>query len=715
MKDGGMGILQHQSQKEIYPGETGPLGASLKADGVNFALFSQYATEGFLLLFDQPDSSPSDIIRLNHTENIWHIFIKGIKAGQLYGYKMDGEYNPAQGKRFNPYKLLIDPYAKALTGKFKNQDSLIFPYDLSAQDLVMDQRDNAPIVPKSIVINDAFEWEQDKPLGTPMDQLIIYEVHLKGFTAHPSSGVKYPGTYLGFIEKIPYLKQLGINAVELMPIHEFFIRNELVEKGLSDYWGYNTIGFFAPEVSYGTQQSLGCQVHEFKTLVKELHKAGIEVILDVVYNHTGEGNHLGPTLCFKGIDNPTYYNLCQNPDNPQEPFRFYLNDSGCGNTMDAENPATMKLILDSLRYWVEVMHVDGFRFDLASILARAKGEFSHSSVFFESISKDPILSKVRMIAEPWDLTTYQVGNFPVGWSEWNGQFRDTARRFLKGDEGQAGDVAKRLTGSADLYQEDGRKPYNSINLITCHDGFTLRDLFSYNQKHNEANLENNTDGTNENYSWNCGIEGDTDDSEIVSLRKQMIKNALCCLLFSSGTPMILYGDEVMRTQKGNNNSYCQDNELTWFNWDDINHHKDILEFCSKAIAFRKGSSILRCRRFFIGETGSNTPDIIWFGKHLDAPNWDNPKLKLICYELSGQIASPTEKCYLFLVFNMQHRASYVDLPQHEEMEWYRLVDTSLQRSAQDFLSYDKRKLLRLQDRHYCAARSVNILLGGMCA
>jgi len=711
-----MEVLTHQTQRELSLGEKGPLGASLKAEGVNFAIFSEYAQEVFLLLFDAPDSPATDTIKLNRSENIWHVFVKGIKAGQLYGYKVNGEYNPKEGKRFNPFKLIIDPYAKAVSGKFKNQENLIFSYDVNAtdKDLVMDQRDNASIVPKSIVIDDAFDWQGDKSPEVSMDQLIIYETHVKGMTAHPSSGVKHPGTYLGFIEKIPYLKKLGINAVELMPIHEFFIRNELLEKKLSDYWGYNSIGFFAPELSYSTQSQLGCQVTEFKTLVRELHKSGIEVILDVVYNHTGEGNHLGPTLCLKGIDNPSYYALVNNPDGNQEPYRFYLNDTGCGNTVNVEKPATMDLVLDSLRYWAEVMHVDGFRFDLASILARAQGQFSHASVFFEAIAKDPLLSKVKMIAEPWDLSTYQVGNFPPGWCEWNGKFRDTARKFLKGDESQAGEMAKRLTGSADLYQNDGRKPYHSINFITCHDGFTIHDLYSYNEKHNEANLEENRDGSNDNLSWNCGVEGETQEEEVLRLRKQMIKNALCCLFFSSGTPMILYGDELMRTQKGNNNIYCQDNDLSWLNWDNIKQYPDILDFCTKAIAFRKSCPILRRRRFFKGENtnGQDVPDISWFGRHLDTPHWERPMLKTICFQLAGHEApSVVGEYHLFFVFNMNYRAAVVHLPQFEGLKWYRLVDTS-QKSGEDFRSYDKRRLLRRQDRHYCAGRTVNILWGG---
>ncbi|MDE2222071.1 MAG: glycogen debranching protein GlgX [Candidatus Omnitrophica bacterium] len=712
-----MEVLKHQTQREIFPGEKSPLGATIRPDGVNFAVFSQHAHEVFLLLFDNVHDDPTDVIKLNRTDNVWHVFVKGIKAGHLYGYKANGDYNPGEGQRFNPYKLLMDPYAKAVSGKFKEQHNLIFPYDLNAQDkdLVMDQQDNASAAPKSIVIDDNFEWQGDKAPGIPMEQLIIYEVHVKGFTAHPSSGVKEPGTYLGFIEKIPHLKKLGINAVELMPVHEFFIRHELVEKGLSDYWGYNTIGFFAPESSYSTQKRLGCQVDEFKTLVRELHKAGIEVILDVVYNHTGEGNHLGPSLCFKGLDNSTYYSLVPNPDNPMEQARFYLNDTGCGNVFNVENQIVMGLVLDSLKYWVTQMHVDGFRFDLAGILARVKGHFSHSSAFFEAISGDPVLNKVKLIAEPWDLNSYHVGKFPQGWSEWNDKFRDTARRFLKGDRGQAGDMAKRLTGSADLYEGDDRKPYNSINFITCHDGFTLKDLFSYNEKHNEANHEANHDGHVENYSWNCGVEGNSRDDRIIRLRKQMVKNALSCLMFSAGTPMLLFGDEMMRTQKGNNNAYCQDNELGWLDWNNLKIYPDIFDFCIRSVQFRRTCPLLRRRRFFSGENkqGSPTPDISWFGRKLDAPRWNKPLLKTICYQLAGHEAPfIIGDYYLFFIFNMNHRAAVVHLPQFEGLKWYRLVDTS-QRPGEDFRTYEKRRLLRRQDRHYCAGRTVNVLWAGV--
>ncbi len=707
-------LLAHKTDKNLSTGSNTFLGATLSEEGVNFAIFSQYAKEVYLLLFSTPDGAPTDIIRIeNKTDNIWHVFVQGIKAGQLYGYKIKGDYNPKEGMRFNPYKFLIDPYAKALTGKFKSVDNLSFAYDVNSpdKDLKIDERDNTHVVPKSIVVDDTFDWQGASSPQIPFQKLIIYEAHIKSFTAHVSSKVKQPGTYAGFVEKIPYLKELGVNAVELLPIHEHYVQDYLIQKGLTNYWGYDTISFFAPESSYSTREYTGCQVKEFKTLVLELHKAGIEVILDVVYNHTAEGNELGPTLYFKGIDNPNYYCLIQNTKD--EPYRYYKNDTGCGNTVNMESPAVMRLVLDSLRYWVEVMHVDGFRFDLASVLARVKGQFSQDSAFFEAISKDPVLNKVKMIAEPWDLMTYQVGSFPKMWSEWNDKFRDTVRKFIKGDDGQIADMARRLTGSADLYQDDGRKPYNSINFVTCHDGFTLRDLFTYNGKHNEANLEDNKDGINENYSWNCGVEGETDDLNIINLRRKMVKNAFCCLFFSSGTPMMLSGDELMRSQKGNNNAWCQDNELAWFNWGLQEQNSDILEFCKKAIAFRKRYPILERRRFFTGKdtNGDKVPDIVWLDRRLKFPKWDSSKLKTICFQLdSSEDSSKAGNFLLFFIFNAHYRGSRILLPQHEGKKWHRVINTSF-KAGEDFYSFGKEKNLRAQQCYYCAPRSVVVLLG----
>jgi len=704
--------LKHTTIKKVSQGSFYPLGATLRPDGVNFALYSQNAHEVFLLLFDKPDADPSDIIRLeNRTKYIWHTFVHGLKSGQLYGFKVRGDFNPSRGLRFNEHKVLIDPCAKALTGKFMNTDNLILSYDTNsaAKDLSLDARDNTAIVPKSIVIDDHFDWQGDSPSQILLEELIIYEVHLKGFTAHPSSGVNNPGTYLGFIEKIPYLKDLGINAVELLPIHEFYVDDFLLNKALTNYWGYNTIGFFAPESSYSSQHNPGCQVEEFKTLVRELHKAGIEVILDVVFNHTGEGNELGPTICFRGIDNPTYYSLT-GPSS--DPFRYYINFTGCGNSVNFGNSQVIRFALDCLRYWVETMHVDGFRFDLASVLGREYGGFRTSACFFDAISQDPVLCRAKLIAEPWDLGTYQVGNFPVDWSEWNGRFRDTMRKFWKGDTGQLRDLGWRLTGSADLYADDGRSAYNSVNFITCHDGFTLNDLVSYNYKHNEANLENNNDGTNDNNSWNCGGEGDTDDRNIIALRKQLIKNFACCLLFSAGTPMMLGGDEFMRSQKGNNNAYCQDNAISWFDWSNLEKHSDIIAFFRKAISFTKKYSVLQSRKFLAGvdEDGNRIPDISWFGLDGDRVQWDDPETRILCYMLDGaEEHSEMGDYQLYMILNSDYRAHCVRLPHFDGKRWSRLIDTSLG-AGDDILDAGKEIMLNPPDVYIANPRSTVVLI-----
>lgn len=706
--------LEHKTHRKISTGKYHPLGATLYEEGVNFAIYSQYASEVFLLLFDRPDGDPKDIIKLeNRTKHIWYTFIQVLKAGQLYGYRIKGEFNPAYGMRFNENKLLIDPYAKALTGKLRNVDNLLLAHNPHSpvKDLSKDNRDNTSVVPKSIVVDDHFDWQGDAPPDIPFHELIIYEVHLKGFTAHRSSGVKNPGAYLGFIEKIPYLRDLGINAVEFLPIHEFYVEDILRNKGLTNYWGYNTIGFFAPELSYSTERSPGCQVNEFKILVRELHRAGIEVILDVLYNHSGEGNELGPTFSFKGIDNSTYYCLA---GTPHEPYRYYMNYTGCGNSLNLANPHVIRFVMDSLRYWVEVMHVDGFRFDLASVLGREDGFFQKSASFFDAIAQDPVLNHVKLIAEPWDIGTYQVGNFPIDWSEWNGKFRDTIRKFGKGDRGQVKDLGWRLTGSADLYGEDGRSAYNSINFITCHDGFTLNDLVSYNNKHNEANLEDNRDGTHDNNSWNCGVEGETGDVHIINLRKQLIKNYACYLLFSCGTPMILGGDEFMRTQKGNNNAYCQDNEISWFQWEDVKKNSDLLTFFKKAIAFEKRCTILQRRKFFFGEDldADCIPDFSWFGKDLGKPSWDDPELRTLCFQLDGgEEKSIWGDYHLFFILNADFHLQSIKLPQLTNgKKWYRVIDTSL-KSGEDFLDIGKEIKIDPPDHYIANPRSTVVLIG----
>jgi len=703
--------LKHRTDKNISKGLFYPLGASLSADGVNFAVYSQNARDVFLLLFDRADSDPTDIIRLeNRTKYIWHNFVHGLKAGQLYGYKVRGDFDPSKGMRFNEHKLLMDPCAKALTGKFRNTDNLLLPYDAqsSARDFSLDVRDNTAAVPKSIVIDDNFDWQGDSPSYTALEELVIYEVHLKGFTAHSSSGVRNPGTYLGFIEKIPHLKKLGINAVELLPIHEFYVDDFLINRGLTNYWGYNTIGFFAPESSYSSQKFPGCQVNEFRTLVRELHKAGIEVILDVVFNHTGEGNEMGPMICFKGIDNPTYYSLT---GTTADPLRYYMNFTGCGNSVNFEKSHVIRFVLDSLRYWVELMHVDGFRFDLASVLGREFGGFRSSASFFDAVSQDPVLTRTKLIAEPWDLGTYQVGNFPVDWSEWNGKFRDCMRKFGKGDSGQLRELGWRLTGSADLYGDDGRSAYNSVNFITCHDGFTLNDLVSYDGKHNDANLEGNNDGSNDNNSWNCGVEGVTDDAGVIALRKQLAKNYACLLLFSAGTPMILGGDEFMRSQRGNNNAYCQDNEISWFDWNKVRLNSDIADFFSKAIKFTQKYPVLQGRKFLTGadNDGDCIPDVSWFAPDGSRPQWDDAEARTLCYMLDAEAKSAAGDYQLFLILNADFRPQNIQLPLLDSRKWFRIIDTSL-KSGDDFLDVGKEIVIDPSGTYLANPRSTIVLI-----
>jgi glycogen operon protein len=702
-----------RTNRKISPGHGYPLGASVGAQGVNFALYSRNATAVFLLLFDQPSGEPTDIIELQErTKYVWHAFVHGVRAGQLYAYKVHGDFAPAAGLRFNEHKALVDPYAKALSGKAANTDNLLLAYVPKSPeaDCSLDERDNTTAVPKSIVIDDRFDWQGDAPPAIPLEQLYIYEVHVKGFTAHPSSAVTLPGTYLGFIEKIPHLQALGINAVELLPVHEMYVEDFLRQRGLTNYWGYNTIGFFAPESSYGSRRFPGCEVAEFKTLVRELHKAGIEVILDVVYNHTGEGNELGPTLSLRGIDNPSYYCLT-GPEG--EPGRYYMNYSGCGNSLDFGSAAVIRLVMDSLRYWVEVMHVDGFRFDLASVAGREEGRFKRSSAFFDTISQDPVLARVKLIAEPWDLGTDQVGNFPVDWSEWNGRFRDTLRRFGKGDAGQLRDLGWRLTGSADLYGDDGRSAYNSINFITCHDGFTLHDLVSYNGKHNEANLENNADGSDDNNSWDCGAEGPTSDTAVNRIRTQIIKNHICALFFSFGTPMMLGGDEFLRTQNGNNNAYCQDNEIGWHDWRRLHEHADIVDFVRKAIAFTRRYTILQRRKFLLGRDldDDGVADITWFGTDLGDPRWNDPEARTLCYRLDGgEEQSPLGTYFLFFILNGDFREQSVRIPgPREGMRWYRVIDTSLA-SGEDFAQPGGEVVLDPPEIYLVNPRSTVVLL-----
>lgn len=597
----------------IYPGKAFPLGAAYDGKGVNFSIYSEHAEDVELCLFENLDSKTEYMkIKLKEREHhIWHIYIADLKPGQLYGYRVNGPYDPNEGKRFNRNKLLLDPYAKAISGSIEWHDS-VFSYRIGdeAEDLSMSSADSAPYMPRSVVIDPQFDWENDEALRIPYDQTVIYELHVKEFTKlNPDVPEELRGTYAGLAHPatIDYLKRLGITAVELMPVHHFVADRHLVEKGLTNFWGYNTIGFFAPDVRYSSSGIKGEQVTEFKNMVKALHKAGIEVILDVVYNHTAEGNHLGPTLSFKGVDNECYYRLTEDK-------RYYMDYTGTGNTLNATLPGVLRLIMDSLRYWITEMHVDGFRFDLAATLARELHDVNRLSSFFEIIYQDPLISQVKLIAEPWDVGEggYQVGNFPPGWTEWNGKFRDCMRDYWRGGDSMLTEFAERFTGSADLYQSDYRFPTASINFITAHDGFTLNDLVSYNEKHNEANGEHNEDGDTNNHSWNCGAEGPTDDKAINELRARQKRNLLTSLLLSQGVPMLLSGDEISRTKKGNNNTYCQDNDYSWINWPQAD--TGLLEFTRQLVRWRRDHPVFSRRRWFRGHLirEINLKDIEWF-------------------------------------------------------------------------------------------------------
>jgi glycogen operon protein len=611
----------------ILPGRPSPLGATWDGVGVNFAIYSEGAEQVELCLFNDPNAGETERITLpERTTYVWHGYIRNIQPGQLYGYRVYGPFQPERGLRFNPHKLLIDPYAKALAGQV-NWDAPVFPYQFGKDDadLTLDEQDSAAGMQKCIVVNPFFDWQDDRPLRIPLSDSIIYEVHVKGFTeCHPDIPEELRGTYSGLASKpaIQYLKSLGITAVELMPVHAFLTDKHLADKGLSNYWGYNTTNYFTPDSRYSPAGDGGPQVATFKNMVKTLHREGIEVILDVVYNHTSEGNHMGPMLSFRGIDNPTYYRLVG--DQP----RYYMDYTGTGNSLNVRHPQVLKLIMDSLRYWVQDMHVDGFRFDLASTLARELHDVDRLSAFFDIIHQDPVISQAKLIAEPWDVGEggYQVGNFPAGWAEWNGRYRDTVRRYWKSDEGQLSDLAYRLTGSSDLYDRDGRRPSASINFVTAHDGFTLNDLVSYSEKHNEQNGEDNKDGANDNHSWNMGVEGPTCDPEIIRNRERQKRNFLATLLLSQGVPMILGGDEISRTQRGNNNAYCQDNELTWFNWNLTEPEIELLNFTRKLIAFRLKHPTLHQRKFYQDRAirGSENKGLVWLrpdGQEMTDEEW----------------------------------------------------------------------------------------------
>lgn len=672
---------------KTYPGSPYPLGATWNGEGVNFALYADNATAVELCLFDSPKGKSENIkIKVKErTHHIWHVFLPDIRPGQLYGYRVHGNYAPEEGHRYNPNKLLIDPYAKAISGTIDWDDSL-FGYKVGEEDLTISELDSAPFIPKSIVVDPGFDWENDRLPKVPYHKSIIYETHVKGFTKmHPGIPENIRGTYAGIAhpECISYLKELGITAVELMPVHHFVADRHLVEKGLTNYWGYNTIGFFAPDARYASSGVTGEQVNEFKNLVKALHKEGIEVILDVVYNHTAEGNHMGPTLSFKGIDNCAYYRLVD--DNK----RFYNDYTGTGNTLNANLPNVLRLMMDSLRYWIQEMHIDGFRFDLAATLARELHEVDRLSAFFDIIHQDPVISQVKLIAEPWDIGEggYQVGKFPPGWAEWNGKFRDCVRDFWRGADSMLAEFALRFTGSPDLYEGDYRRPTASINFITAHDGFTLNDLVSYNEKHNDANGENNQDGESHNRSWNCGAEGVTEDQEILALREKQKRNLLTILFISQGVPMLLAGDEISRSQGGNNNAYCQDNEISWIDWS--NADKSLLEFTRGLIHLRKNHPIFCRRRWFQGQPikGSKVEDIAWFlpdASEMNDDHWNTDFAKSLGVYLNGlgihSVDSKGDRIvddHFYIIFNAHFEPLNYRLPEAKYgKKWTRILDTA---------------------------------------
>ena len=670
----------------VWPGNPYPLGATWDGEGVNFALFSENAEKVELCLFDSSGEKEVERIEFfEQTDRIWHCYLPYGRLGQLYGYRVYGHYDPKNGHRFNPNKLLLDPYAKSIVGGL-DWSYPHFGYEIGGkdEDLGFDGKDSAAGMPKCRVVDTSFTWGDDRRPNTSWHETVIYELHVKGFTKqHPEIPPQLRGTYAGLASApaIEHLTRLGVTAVELMPVHSFIQDKHLVDKGLANYWGYNSIGFFAPEMRY----SATGEIDEFKTMVKRLHSAGIEVILDVVYNHTAEGNHLGPTLSFRGIDNAAYYRLTP------EDERYYMDFTGTGNTLNMMHPRVLQLIMDSLRYWITEMHVDGFRFDLASALARELYEVDQLSSFFTIIRQDPVISQAKLIAEPWDVGEggYQVGNFPAGWTEWNGKYRDEVRAYWKGEGGIVGDLAYRLTGSSDLYEHDGRLPYASINFVTAHDGFTLHDLVSYNEKHNEENGEDNNDGEDHSTSWNHGEEGPTDDPEIRRLRSRQKRNMLATLLLSQGVPMILYGDELGRTQNGNNNAYCQDNETSWVDWDLSQEDWNLLAFVRRLIRLRKEHPVFRRRHFFQGRKiqGADIKDITWLdpdGKEMGDEEWDVNHARSLGLQMAGYSKDqydpkgrPEIDDDFILLFNAHHEdISFSMPPNPEEARWEVLVDTS---------------------------------------
>jgi glycogen operon protein len=671
----------------VWPGRPYPLGANWDGRGVNIALYSENATRVELCLFDSPDAQQESLkIDLpEQTDLVWHAYLPDLRPGAIYGFRVHGPFEPEKGHRFNPHKVLLDPYAKQVVRSTRWGDEM-FGYIVGdpREDLSLDERDNAASAPLAAVVDPAYTWGDDRPPRTPPNKTVIYELHVKGFTQrHPDVPEHLRGSYaaIGSDAAIRHFRKLGVTAVELLPVHHHVDDRHLSDRGLSNYWGYNTLAFFAPDIHYKSRDRYGDALREFKTMVRCLHAAGIEVILDVVYNHTAEGNHLGPTLSFRGIDNAAYYRLSA------ENKRYYTDFTGCGNTLNMQNPRVLQLIMDSLRYWVLDMHVDGFRFDLASTLARELHEVDKLGAFFDIVHQDPVLSQVKLIAEPWDLGEggYQVGNFPVGWSEWNGKYRDCVRHFWKGDGGIISEFATRICGSSDLYAWSSRQPHASINFVTCHDGFTLNDLVSYDGKHNEANGEENRDGANDNISWNCGAEGPTEVPAIRELRERKKRNFLATLILSQGVPMLLAGDEMGHTQSGNNNAYCQDNELTWLNWDLSREQQALLDFTRRILAFWRGEPVLQQRRFFHGREirGEKIKDVMWFdpsGEEMSPEAWNTGYARSLGLILRGdnidsdEYGATISGDTLLMLFNADHALDLsFNLPKLDKTHYWEMV------------------------------------------
>jgi len=696
---------------KLWPGNPYPMGATYDGSGTNFSIYSNIAEKVELCLFNSNGDQETRIELPEVTGYCWHGYLPEVEPCQRYGFRVHGPWEPEKGHRCNPAKLLLDPYAKAIDGQIL-WDEAVFGYNFKKGPESLNDIDSAPFVPRSVVHHPSFDWKDDKLLQRPWHETVIYETHVRGFTIrHPEIPEELRGTYAGLAHPaaVDYLKKLGITAVELMPVHQFIHDKHLIDKGLRNYWGYNTIGFFAPHNEYASSNRPGSVVAEFKHMVKTLHQAGIEVILDVVYNHTGEGNHLGPTLSLKGIDNAYYYRTME--DDP----RYYMDYTGTGNSLHMRNPHVLQLLMDSLRYWVLEMHIDGFRFDLASTLARELHDVDKLSAFFDLIQQDPVISQVKLIAEPWDVGEggYQVGNFPAVWSEWNGKYRDCARDFWAGREQTLGEFAYRLTGSSDLYADDSRHPFSSINFITAHDGFTLNDLVSYNQKHNEANGEDNKDGSDHEGSWNCGVEGPTEDPEVLKLRRRQKRNFLATLLLSQGVPMLLGGDEIGRTQQGNNNAYCQDNEISWYDWDNID--QELFAFTRRLIGYYHQHPVFRRRRWFQGREihGPEITDIAWFthtGEQMAEENWGQDFAKSLGVYLNGKsIPNPNPKGdpvtddSFYLIFNAHFEELIFTLPSKDwGKSWVKELDT-------DTGWVEDEKLVRAGEDLKVVARSMVVL------